>query len=197
MSISGLIAAAGRSARMGRPKALLPFEDTTFLGQLVQVFKDAGLDDIWVTLPEGPDQTAVREAAVAAGARALPNGWPDLQLGGSVRTVVKGLAGDVDGLLLTPVDVPFASVDLVRALKEELGYGATAIVPIVDGQQAHPVGFGRRTFVALDRAADARGPRTVLDALGDDVMEHPADDPRLLANLNTPADYEALFGCSP
>jgi hypothetical protein len=36
-----------------------------------------------------------------------------------------------------------------------------------------------------------------MDAVGDDVMELAASDPRLLANLNTPADYEALFGAAP
>lgn len=48
MKISALILAAGQAKRMGQPKMLLPWGETTVLGQVIETVKAAGVDDILV-----------------------------------------------------------------------------------------------------------------------------------------------------
>jgi molybdenum cofactor cytidylyltransferase len=48
MSISAILLAAGQSKRMGRPKMLLPWGNTTVLGKVIETIRNAGIDDILV-----------------------------------------------------------------------------------------------------------------------------------------------------
>ncbi len=52
MKTAGLIAAAGTSSRMGFCKALLTFNDTTFVEHLVKTFIAASISPVIVTLPK-------------------------------------------------------------------------------------------------------------------------------------------------
>ena len=44
--ISAIILAAGKSTRMGRKKMLMPWGDTTVLGNVIHTLQDAGMEDI-------------------------------------------------------------------------------------------------------------------------------------------------------
>ena len=48
--MSGLVLAAGTSSRLGRPKPLLPFGETTVLGRVLARVQAAALDEIVVVL---------------------------------------------------------------------------------------------------------------------------------------------------
>ena len=67
--VSAIILAAGKSRRMGQPKMLLRWGDTTVLGQVVKVFSGVGLRDILVVT--GGDRAAV-EAEIEGLAREYP-----------------------------------------------------------------------------------------------------------------------------
>ena len=58
--VTGVVLAAGGSSRLGRPKQLLPYADTTVLGATVDVARGCGFDQLIVTLGGAAD--AVREA---------------------------------------------------------------------------------------------------------------------------------------
>lgn len=47
-AIAAIILAAGLSKRMGQPKMLLPWGETTVLGQVVATIAAAGIEDILV-----------------------------------------------------------------------------------------------------------------------------------------------------
>src|SRR5690242_7230596 len=48
--IPAIVLAAGRSSRMGRPKASLPIGADTFLSRIVRTFLDAGVGDVVVVV---------------------------------------------------------------------------------------------------------------------------------------------------
>lgn len=58
--VTGVVLAAGGSSRLGRPKQLLPYADTTVLGATVDVARGCAFDQLIVTLGGAAD--AVREA---------------------------------------------------------------------------------------------------------------------------------------
>ena len=56
MSISAIILAAGQSKRMGQPKLLLPWENTTVLGKVIETVQSAGVEDILVVTGGAHDE---------------------------------------------------------------------------------------------------------------------------------------------
>lgn len=201
MRAAALVAAAGASSRMGTCKALLPFASgISFVRRLCEVYVVAGCDPVVVTLPDASDD----EGAVRAQLAGLPlvlakNGAPRQGLTGSVTTALT-LAPDADALLLSPVECPFVDAGLVHALIAAVRTGVAScpvLAASADGGKAlrgHPAAFSRAAFELLWSAGDRGGPRAVLDALADDVVEVPWSDPRVAEDVDTPEDYERIFG---
>lgn len=91
-------------------------------------------------------------------------------------------------------DAPFVDAAHVARLASAREVGDEAVVP------RHPDGQIEPLAALYDRAAFIREGRIVLEGTGAmrDVAARlrtryvPVDDPRIFANVNTPADYEAL-----
>lgn len=154
--IPALVLAAGRSSRMGRPKATLPLEEgDTFLARIVRTFLEAGVDDVVVVVGHEAD-TIVREFSTSGlPARFVLNQDYDR---GQLSSLVVGL-GMVDrpgvaGVLVTLVDVPLVSADTVRAVLDRYRRTHAPIVrPTSGSRHGHPLLIDRSLFDAL-RAAD-------------------------------------------
>lgn len=154
--IPALVLAAGRSSRMGRPKATLPIEGgDTFLARIVRTFLEAGVDDVVVVVGHEAD-TIVREFSTSGlPARFVLNQDYDR---GQLSSLVVGL-GMVDrpgvaGVLVTLVDVPLVSADTVRAVLDRYRRTHAPIVrPTSGSRHGHPLLIDRSLFDAL-RAAD-------------------------------------------
>src|SRR5260370_33177634 len=69
MRTFGLIPAAGKSRRMGRPKMLLPLGETTVLEQVLSALRSARVEEILVVV--APDADALANLAAAAHAHVL------------------------------------------------------------------------------------------------------------------------------
>lgn len=180
---------------MGVCKALLPYAGaTSFVERIAQVFLAAGLDPVIVTVPPDEDGGRVEQALGHLPVVCARNELPEDGLSGSVVTALRR-AAEPDALVLTPVDCPFLDAELVRSLLLLLRT-APAAAPEVRGQRGHPVAFSRATFELLLTCASRGGPRAVLDALGDDVALVPWADVNVLEDVDTPEDYQLLFGLS-
>lgn len=141
--ITALILAAGQSRRMGRPKMLLPWGETTVLEQVITTFMSAGIEDILVVT--GGDRERV-EALVASTARTLFN--PHYAQGEMLSSVQAGLAGlepEVDAVLIGLGDQPQVRESSVqRVLGEYYASGATLVVPSFRMRRGHPWLVARR-----------------------------------------------------
>lgn len=191
MKVAGLVAAAGRSERMGRTKAVLPLGGDTFVTHLSRVLLRAGLAPVVVTVPEPPDGALVERALARLDVVATRNDAPAEGLIGSVKTALRHTP-DAGGLLLCPVDMPFVTTALVQRLVAALDEGALAATPWVQDARGHPVALGAALFDELLAAGDG-GVRAVLASRDDEVARVPWGDARVLSNLNTPEDYERAF----
>ena len=56
--VTGIILAAGRSRRLGRPKQLLPFGETTLLGRVVENALAGPLEQVVLVLGPGMEEIA-------------------------------------------------------------------------------------------------------------------------------------------
>ena len=198
---AGLIPAAGLSSRMGFPKALLLNEyGTPFAVALSRAFLDAGLAPVIVTIPPPPMGDQLEDALASLPVEVTWNMAPHKGLSGSIETAIQRIPPQASGLVLCPVDNPFASADLIGNMLGALDQAATpypAAVACYGGRSGHPVAFDRSLFPDLLRAGDYGGPRSILNDLGDRVLRHETRSPNTLCNLNTPEAYERTFGKRP
>ncbi len=117
--IAAVVPAAGRSARMGRPKLLLEFDGESLIHRVVTALREGGADRVVVVPPvDAPEAAAIAAEAAAAGAEVLV---PESQPAEMRDSVELGLAVlDAEprptSVLLTPGDVPGITAGLVARL---------------------------------------------------------------------------------
>ena len=192
--IAGIVLAAGRSARMGFPKALLDFRGAPFVVRILEALEALDLKHRVVVL--GPDGPRIRP--VLATHECLIVDTPDVDAGPivSLRAALAALRTvRPKAALAWPVDFPHVRITTVERLIETHGRpGAPAVIPVFGGRRGHPVIWDQALFDELETsaAAGAGGAREVLHAHERDVVQVAVDDPAVVDDLNTPEDYERL-----
>ena len=194
--IPGIILAAGRSLRMGRSKALLRCGDRgdTFVRRLALVLSEGGVEEALVVGRPEDDELRAEVEALAVQSRYVENPRADE---GQLSSVLAGLAAadrpGVRAILVTPVDAPMIAPATVASLLAEFRSSAAPIVRAVHlGRHGHPVIFSREVFEDLRHADPAIGARAVLRANGARVVDVEVEDPGVLGDIDTPADYDGL-----
>jgi CTP:molybdopterin cytidylyltransferase MocA len=188
--ICGIVLAAGRSRRMGEPKAMLSAGDDTFLRNAVHALRDGGCAYVVVVTGRLDDETARRIAEDAAelDAGIAVNPAAESQQVDSLRIGLAALPPRAEAAVVAPVDVPDVSGALVRAVVDAYRRtGAPIALPARDGRHGHPVLFDRRVFDELARPDLPRGARTVIHAHTAELAEVPVD--ALPVDVDTPDDY--------
>jgi molybdenum cofactor cytidylyltransferase len=184
--LAAVILSAGASSRMGRPKALLPYREGTFLEHLIDVTRDPRIGVTRVVLGAGAE--VIRAIAKLDSSIVVLNpAWEQGQLS-SICAGLRSLDGvDIDGIVLCPVDHPLVSALLVNELVERFYSGKKSIVlPTYKGRRGHPVIFSKALFSELLAAPADMGARAVVWAYAADVLEVPTDEEGVILNLNDP-----------
>jgi molybdenum cofactor cytidylyltransferase len=200
--LATIILAAGDSTRMGRPKALLPDPDgRPFVARLVRSFTAAGIDRAVVVT--GSQHEAIVKATIADCPPILADCVrnPDPSRG-QLSSLWVGLdaveSPDLDGVLVTPVDIPMIRSATSRLVVEAWTRTRAPIVrPAVGDRHGHPVLFDRIVFDALRHAPLSEGARVVVHAYADQLVNVEVDDDRCLVDVDTPADYETVISKEP
>ena len=185
--IAGIVLAAGRSRRMGEPKAFLRLDGITFLEHAIRALRDGGCGEVWVVA--GDD--AVADAAVALGARVAMNADPAAEQIDSLRVGLRALPEHAEAAAVALVDVPEVEAATVRAVGDAfLATRAPVVVPAREGKHGHPVLFARAAWAELLDAALEGGARTVVHAHEADRVEVPVG--ALPEDVDTPDDLRRL-----
>ena len=197
-----IVLAAGKSTRMGRPKATLPLPGGgTFLTRIVTTFLEAGVDDVVVVV--GHDARTISEdfARSRLPARFVENLSYEQ---GQSTSLVAGLQvvdrPGVKAALITLVDVPLVASATVRAV---IDWYRTTRAPIVrptnGARHGHPLLVDRSLFDAIRHADPEQGVKPVVRAHASARGDIAIDDEGAFADVDTRADYENLIGawCGP
>jgi molybdopterin-guanine dinucleotide biosynthesis protein A len=188
--ISGFVLTGGRSSRMGRDKALLPFGGGLLGGRIAGVV------------------ASVCGSAMVVGDPALHAGLgcevvADLHPGiGPLGGIEAALAASpTPWVLVTACDMPALSAEFLNQLFDELaalrtsGEEPDALLPIPPGGPANPLcGLYHQRLLPRVREAIASGDFKVTRALnGTRLALLPVDDGQPLRNANTPEEWDALL----
>ncbi|WP_035454137.1 nucleotidyltransferase family protein [Alicyclobacillus herbarius] len=194
--IAGIILAAGRSTRMGRPKPLLDLDGKPFVRRVVEAAKAGGLSPLVVVV--GPHAEEVRERV---------EGIPDTNIvvnpnfaDGMSSSLVTGLtqvAQVCDAAMILLADQPllpaFVIQDLCQRYRADWAKGTRIVRARYAGVPGHPVLFDRSLFPELFQLTGDTGAKSIL-------MRHPSrvawlDVPNPLwgQDVDTPEAYIQLL----
>jgi len=146
-TVDGLLLAAGAGTRMGLPKALVVGDDgTPWLHRALRVLQDGGCRQVTVVLGAAAEEAAVLVAQAPVEHQAVhvvvAADWAE-GMGASLRAGLAAIDPHVDAAVVTLVDLPDLTAEVVRrVVAAEAGPAALARATY-DGTPGHPVLLGR------------------------------------------------------
>jgi len=197
---AGILLAAGESVRMGRPKPLLPWGDTTLVEYQVGEMLGAGLERLIVVL--GHAWQDVKPHVAGPAVEVVINEAYRESKASSIRAVAASLLDEDRAAAILSVDQPRPREVLARLLAAHEAGGALITVPVHGGRRGHPTVLAGALIPELRNVLDeTQGLRGLIERHADSVREVPFDTPAVLLDLNTPEEYrrahEMFFGWSP
>ncbi len=191
--ISAIILAAGQSKRMGRPKMLLPWGQSTVLGQVISTYQAAGVEDVLVVTGGAREQ--VTAIAREHGARSIFNEqFANGEMLSSLQCALRLLSNEDPGTeaaLIGLGDQPQVQAGDVRTICETFQKGTTRlVVPSSQLRRGHPWLVERSLRGDLLELKPPQSPRDFLQRHAAGILYVEMDTPSILADLDTPQDYQ-------
>jgi len=187
--ISAILTAAGESSRMGRPKPLLSWHGLPLVEYQMASLVEADVAEVVVVL--GHQQEMVAPHVKGNRVRWVPN--PDYLQGKttSIKTGLRSVASDAEGVLLLAVDQP-RPPELIAAVMATHVEGRSLITsPRRQGKGGHPLIFASSLIPELLRITEeGEGIRQVFRAHSAEVNPVEVYDPIVTLDLNSPEEYE-------
>jgi molybdenum cofactor cytidylyltransferase len=187
--VAGLVLGAGGSSRLGRPKQLLPYRESTLLGHAVGVARACPFDQLIVAIGGAADD--VRAAVDLAGADVVQNDAYGAGCSSSIAAALGALDPRCRLMVLMLGDQPGVTAATVEALLDGRGDAPLAVCRYDDGR-GHPIAFARSTFAELADLHGDRGVWRLLDRRAEDVVEVRVAGPIPL-DVDTDEDYRAVL----
>jgi molybdenum cofactor cytidylyltransferase len=190
--ISAMVLAAGQSTRMGQPKMLLPWGQTTVIGQVVSTLFEAGLIDIHIVA--GAYQAELKKAIKEKKVDFIINkDYGDGELLTSVQVGLRSLEKITGGVLIVLGDQPQIKSQVVKKIIDT--YSASnhkIIVPSYQMHRGHPWLVDKSLWNVI---LDLTPPTTLHDFLNthnNEIDYIVVDTPSVIQDLDTQDDYNRL-----
>jgi molybdenum cofactor cytidylyltransferase len=190
-SLAVVVLAAGRSRRMGKPKLLLPWRDTSVLGHLLRQWRE--LRPAQVTVVHATHDSALSaelDRLQFSSTDRIANPDPDRGMFSSVQCASQwtGWIPALTHWTIVLGDQPHLSRETLQAiLDHSASHPDQVCQPIFQSHRRHPVILPRSIFL---NAGNSAAP-TLKDFLAEMPASYcPLDDPGLGLDIDLPEDYE-------
>lgn len=192
LAVGAVVLAAGQSRRMGTPKMLLPWGDTTVIGRVARVLKDAGVAQMVVVT--GANRTEV-EAALQEEEILLAHNsqYQRGEMLTSLQVGLHALREDIQAALVVLGDQPQIEGQVVRQITERAGESAQPlVVPSYQKRRGHPWLVRRALWSELYAMDGERETlRDFLNRRAQQIEYVNVDTGSVLLDLDTPEDYQS------
>lgn len=188
-----LMLAAGSSARMGRPKQLLPWGDSTLIEHQISVLLKTG-NPVNVVLGFNSDLIipVIEKYSINI---FINHSW-NKGMGGSVSTGIvkmKRMFPEADGILITLLDQPMVTASYLEKMKSAFKPGLKQILvsQSTSGWRGVPALFDKCYFTELAQLSNDEGARKIIKKYADNVIH--LDGGEMLEDIDTPESYALLL----
>lgn len=189
--ISGLVLGAGASRRLGPPKQLLPYRDTTMLGWVVrQAQRATAIDELVVVLGRAADD--VRERVDFGSARVVENKVFTEGCSSSYHAGLAALNPESQAIMIILGDQPGITPEVIDKLAEEWRR-TDALIALCSykGRKGHPMIFSSAMFDQIEGLHGDKAAWKLVDANAARVHEVHFNLP-FPDDINTAADFERI-----
>lgn len=180
-NLAAVILVGGKSTRMGRDKALLPYKGKRLVDVMAEVVREAGIETIYVS-------------GEIDGYDSLPDLLEERGPMGGICSSAVRLHNQYQRILFIPVDMPLLSAELIHLLMTQ---------PVTCHFEHHPLpcllALDKKTMRQLDASAQTLAHKQKLSVqsfladLGAQVIEIPASLEKALTNTNTPEQWQEVM----
>ncbi|MFT5196297.1 MAG: molybdenum cofactor cytidylyltransferase [Cellvibrionaceae bacterium] len=190
--VFAVVLAAGASSRMGTSKMALKWGESTVLETtLVHVSNAAtsgvllvtgGYRELVIGLPEVARTTTVHNENYEAG-----------EMISSIKLALRFLQQvnqPPGGVLILPGDMPMVTTQLIdKVILEWCRAPDKIVAPVLGKQRGHPVIFPFELFSKFEALSTDASPRDLIKAHSHRLKLLPMDDPAIIIDVDTPAEY--------
>ena len=188
--IAAILLAAGQSKRMGRPKMLLPWGQSTVIEQVITTFLKAGIEDLIVVTGGAREQ--VENVINPYPVRKVYN--KDHAAGemlSSIQCALRVMKDESEATLIGLGDQPQIQEGSVRLICEAYKDNPSSlIVPSFQMRRGHPWLVTRHLWSEILVLRPPESPRDFLNRHTNEIHYVSVDTPSILADLDTPEDYQ-------
>jgi molybdenum cofactor cytidylyltransferase len=185
--VTGLVLAAGGSSRLGTPKQLLAYRDTTLLGHVLDTARACPFDQLLCVIGGSADE--IRARVDLSGLDVVENRHFGEGCSSSIAAALDAVDPGADLLVLLLGDQPGVTPATVASLLEGRGDAPLAACAYEDGR-GHPLAFARSTFAELEQLHGDKGVWKLLDRVL--VVDVPVSGP-VPRDVDTWEDYRAVL----
>ena len=189
MQIGAVIVAAGMSSRMGEFKPMLNIGSISIAQRIVATFHQAGVTKIAVVT--GYNAPLLERHLANSGLVFLRNeDYATTQMFDSAGIGLSYMKDKCERILFTPVDVPLFTAMTVTELIES---DAELCCPVCEGKTGHPLLIASSLVDSILASGGEGGLQGAIARCGTEMRRLPVQDPGVLHDADTPADYKALL----
>ena len=201
-SVGVVLLAAGSSRRMERPKLLLPWGDTSIIGQQVRTWQNLGAGQVAIVLAGDSALAKELDRINFAATNRISNPVPHEGMFSSIRCAARwtGWKVALTHWAITLGDQPHLRVETLQSLLACAATQPSKISqPLCHGHFRHPVILPEAIFARL-ASTEAATLKNFLVSAPEGIAGCQTDDPGLDQDIDTPADYQralALYNSPP
>ena len=186
--IWAIILAAGESKRMGLPKMLLSFNESTMIEKVLKNVSESKIDKISVVL--GAEKDAIAEKIGKLRIKCCYNEKYREGMLSSVKCGFKNLPDDFKAAMVFQGDQPFiASPTINKVIEAYLSSKYGIIIPVYDGIRGHPILIDRKYSSEIVKLSPEIGLRELTLRFNEDVLEVKTEELGILRDFDTYKEY--------
>jgi molybdenum cofactor cytidylyltransferase len=198
--VGAIVLAAGKSARMGGTKQLLPLGESTVLEQTLENVRDTGIDEIVLVVGSSAEMIQRQlPISIVEGLKVVLNQNYSQGMASSLRTGLSAVDPHIDATLIVLADQPFVRPETFdRIIDRYRSSGAQIVIPLYRGFRGNPVLLDRSVFPEVMALDGDIGCRAIFGNHHEGIVKVEVDDMGILLDIDNQDDYERLrlFGQS-
>ena len=194
--MSAILLSAGKSTRMGRLKALIPWQDATLIEYQVKSLLSAGVSEVVVVGGHRSDEV-LSQVSEQVNMAVVYN--PDYYQGKttSIKLGLNNLSDESSGILVLAVDQPRPISLLSMLILAHFDAGKPITMPVYMGSSGHPILFSSSLLPELKEITEeSEGLRAISRKYRDKMNLVSVNSAIVKVDLNSPNDVisaEELF----